>query len=163
MSGLIFRCKFATGLCKFFFGPPAKIKIFSAILGFQVKWQRSVVDLFFSVCTQAHLMSQVKFPAQAWQPQKTCFCSHLSIGSCPFSSILTNIVMSPSVLLSSSLILCLTSKLKISTISLYICLLFGPRSHGLVVRAVTCDHEVRGPGFNSSSDQMFFFSWGIWR
>ena len=35
-------------------------------------------------------------------------------------------------------------------------LLSGPRSHGLVVRAVAC--EARGPGFNSSSDQMFFFS-----
>ena len=29
-----------------------------------------------------------------------------------------------------------------------------PRSHGLVVRAVAC--EARGPGFNSSSDQMVF-------
>ena len=28
-----------------------------------------------------------------------------------------------------------------------------PRSHGLVVRVVACD--ARGPGFNSSSDQMF--------
>ena len=32
----------------------------------------------------------------------------------------------------------------------------SPRSHGLVVRAVACD--ARGPGFDSSSDQMFFFS-----
>ena len=31
-----------------------------------------------------------------------------------------------------------------------------PRSHGLVVRATTC--EARGPVFDSSSDQMFFFS-----
>ena len=32
----------------------------------------------------------------------------------------------------------------------------GLRSRGLVVRAVAC--EARGPGFYSSSDQMFFFS-----
>ena len=32
----------------------------------------------------------------------------------------------------------------------------SPRSHGLVVRAVSC--EVRGPGFDSSSGQMFFFT-----
>ena len=32
----------------------------------------------------------------------------------------------------------------------------SPRSHGQVVRAVTC--KARGPGFDSSSDQMFFFS-----
>ena len=31
-----------------------------------------------------------------------------------------------------------------------------PRSHGHVVRAVA--YEARGPGFNSSSDQMLFFS-----
>ena len=30
----------------------------------------------------------------------------------------------------------------------------GPRRHGLVVRAVIC--EARGPGLDSSSDQMFF-------
>ena len=30
----------------------------------------------------------------------------------------------------------------------------GPRSHGLVVRAVAC--EARGPGFDSSSDQKVF-------
>ena len=32
----------------------------------------------------------------------------------------------------------------------------SPRSHGLGFRAVAC--EARGPGFDSSSDQMFFFS-----
>ena len=32
------------------------------------------------------------------------------------------------------------------------------RSHGLVVRAAAC--EARGPGLNSTSDQMFFFSSG---
>ena len=30
----------------------------------------------------------------------------------------------------------------------------SPRSHGLVVRVVAC--EVRGPGFDSSSDQIIF-------
>ena len=34
-------------------------------------------------------------------------------------------------------------------------LLTGLRSHGLVVRAVACEATA---GFNSSSDQMFFFS-----
>ena len=37
----------------------------------------------------------------------------------------------------------------------------GPMSHGLVVRAVAC--EARGPGFDSSSDQMVFFSLGLRR
>ena len=36
----------------------------------------------------------------------------------------------------------------------------SPRSHGLVVRAVAC--EARGPGFDSSSVQMFFFSPRVW-
>ena len=37
----------------------------------------------------------------------------------------------------------------------------GPRSHGLVIRVVACD--ARGPGFDSSSDQMIFLSSGIRR
>ena len=39
----------------------------------------------------------------------------------------------------------------------------SPKSHGLVVRAVACECEARGPGFESSSDQIFFFSSGIRR
>ena len=35
----------------------------------------------------------------------------------------------------------------------------GPRRHGLVVRVVAC--ESRGPGFDSSSDQMVFLFSGI--
>ena len=37
----------------------------------------------------------------------------------------------------------------------------SPRSHGLVVRAVA--REARGPGFDPSSDQMFFHSSGTRR
>jgi hypothetical protein len=43
----------------------------------------------------------------------------------------------------------------------YMMINFQNRSHGLVVRAATC--EARGPGFNASSDEMFFFSSGIRR
>ena len=84
------------------------------------------------------------------------------VHSLPFSRILLCLLLSFS-LPHSFNVLHLTSKLKISTISLYICLLFGPRSHGLVIRAVACEHEARGPGFDSSSDQMYFFSSGIRR
>ena len=43
---------------------------------------------------------------------------------------------------------------EVSLTSLSNCISLGPRSNGLVVRAVVC--EARGPGFDSSSDQVVF-------
>ena len=58
---------------------------------------------------------------------------------------------------------CSGMALKIEYEISYLCIILieSPRSYGLVVRAVAC--EARGPGFNSSSDQMVFFSSGIRR